>query len=558
MDSDSSNPGFGNGRSVKLSGIEYRRYDWQVETPVDSPGGFLNPKDVCNFVKSTPRSGNKDPTCIMCGANDVLIPSQNKKVCKNCDSSFWLWLKHQVVFKFCKGCKNFCFLAEFDDRPEGTKCTKCRQRSRDWYHSKRNGDENTSPSACGENISSRNPTPVSAMLIPDKKSSAFPFEATDSIINSQTESTQSLDRKAGAALVRKRSLSTFEDMDHDGLRSVNHRAYKKLVFSPAATSSSSNSDVYRTPASKMIALSTDESPNVSQAEKEAMAAATLSQIIPKFTTPHSRMNLFQTEANTGMSFLSTPSDTSGFGQKITPARSIVDASQLSMSSADTDSNRKCLTIRNDNNEDAEEALAAETFDRLISCHPSAGEQTPSLPPRHHQQTSNRRPPSLQLPELFPPLPHNSTRSSPTLHHSFGPDLNREIIAQRNRDSSLLASSSVQADKEPKTVERSGSRCDSRASHNSEHSNCSFATCSAGDDDESVFPALEKGAARHFTSHPPPVWSPKAMRPSNSPFRSLKDDVVDTKGKEQEKWQWDPNQNPLALLASLSSEKTGSK
>ena len=67
------------------------------------------------------------------------IPSQNKDVCKVCDSSFWLHQKLNVILKFCKGCKNFACLDDFSDKPDASKCTKCRERGRTNYLSRKNG-----------------------------------------------------------------------------------------------------------------------------------------------------------------------------------------------------------------------------------------------------------------------------------------------------------------------------------------------------------------------------------------------------------------------------------
>lgn len=244
---------------MRLLGGDYRKFLWHLDASVmDSPGGFLNPKDVCNFVKSTPRSSCRDLSCIMCGASDVSIPSQNKKVCKNCDSSFWLWTRHQVVFKFCKGCKNFCFLADFDDRPEGTKCTKCRQRSREWYHSKKGSEDNASPHGSCEADTPRSLVPTPAeYLVRSASTSALP----DSSSCSHRHVSQGSDElppvptlvlgdavaSKRSQLSRKRSLSALEDAATDGLRSVNHRAYKKLVFSPVANSSGEPAHVFVTP-----------------------------------------------------------------------------------------------------------------------------------------------------------------------------------------------------------------------------------------------------------------------------------------------------------------------
>ena len=86
----------------------------------------------------------------MCGRSGdnpaVTIPSQNKDVCRDCDVAYWLLLQHTVMIKFCKGCKNFVTLSEFAEKPEASKCSKCRQRGRDNYFSrKKNGGGASGP-----------------------------------------------------------------------------------------------------------------------------------------------------------------------------------------------------------------------------------------------------------------------------------------------------------------------------------------------------------------------------------------------------------------------------
>ena len=99
----------------------------------------------------------------MCGLRGN-IPSQNKDVCKSCDTVFWYHTKFDVVIKFCKGkfnkfefpvieiyefhviffqkfvtgCKNFVTLSEFQGKPEASKCGKCRHRGRQNYFARKN------------------------------------------------------------------------------------------------------------------------------------------------------------------------------------------------------------------------------------------------------------------------------------------------------------------------------------------------------------------------------------------------------------------------------------
>ena len=45
--------------------------------------------------------------CVMCG-QITTIPTQNKQVCRDCDSSCWYLQEYDVVVKFCKGRKTIC------------------------------------------------------------------------------------------------------------------------------------------------------------------------------------------------------------------------------------------------------------------------------------------------------------------------------------------------------------------------------------------------------------------------------------------------------------------
>jgi hypothetical protein len=128
-------------KSRVLIGNEYNDYSWKA--PFQSQSSkHLYHRDVMNYGRFDPHSiaGYQKAVpnqCIMCGRSDVIIPTQNKNICKFCDSSFWLHIHYKAVFKFCKGCKNFFFLEEFTDKPRGTKCEKCRERGKELYHLKK-------------------------------------------------------------------------------------------------------------------------------------------------------------------------------------------------------------------------------------------------------------------------------------------------------------------------------------------------------------------------------------------------------------------------------------
>lgn len=58
--------------------------------------------DIINFSRCS-----KSHQCVMCGNCNSKIPCQNKDVCKNCDSAFWLITNLNLVIKFCKGSFSF-------------------------------------------------------------------------------------------------------------------------------------------------------------------------------------------------------------------------------------------------------------------------------------------------------------------------------------------------------------------------------------------------------------------------------------------------------------------
>lgn len=87
--------------STKIS--NYSSFPWKSQlTRVDINEIKLH--EIINYTKlsSTPR---KMPLvfCSMCGKEEVEIPTQNKNICKICDSTYWYLEKYKVVLKFCKG-----------------------------------------------------------------------------------------------------------------------------------------------------------------------------------------------------------------------------------------------------------------------------------------------------------------------------------------------------------------------------------------------------------------------------------------------------------------------
>lgn len=156
-------------KSIRLEGDDYKKYEWNAFE------GLIKFKEVINYSKSkakviqpesplgaAPRFRTPEsflPRCVMCGLDNkqVSIPSQNKEVCKSCDSSFWYCARVQAIFKFCKGCKLFAGLKEFEGKPEASKCGKCRKRGRENYIIKKN-DFLRDIGTYGENSSDDNHT----------------------------------------------------------------------------------------------------------------------------------------------------------------------------------------------------------------------------------------------------------------------------------------------------------------------------------------------------------------------------------------------------------------
>ena len=63
----------------------------------------------------------------------IIIPSQNKGLCTNCDVNVWVITQTGFQIKWCKGCKNFRTWAAFGEKGLATKCMRCRERQREKY-----------------------------------------------------------------------------------------------------------------------------------------------------------------------------------------------------------------------------------------------------------------------------------------------------------------------------------------------------------------------------------------------------------------------------------------
>ena len=97
--------------------------------------------DLERVPDGTPAFGdivNHEPAgnrCVMCGqgGDDVVIPKQNKNICRQCDKATWVHRATNVHFKWCKGCKRFRNVTAFAEKVGASKCDKCRERGRQGY-----------------------------------------------------------------------------------------------------------------------------------------------------------------------------------------------------------------------------------------------------------------------------------------------------------------------------------------------------------------------------------------------------------------------------------------
>jgi hypothetical protein len=55
-----------------------------------------------------------------------VTPTQNKDVCKICDSVTWKHARTQAYFKWCKGCKRFHAIHAFAGKIKASKCDEAR------------------------------------------------------------------------------------------------------------------------------------------------------------------------------------------------------------------------------------------------------------------------------------------------------------------------------------------------------------------------------------------------------------------------------------------------
>lgn len=163
--------------SVLLNDREYFNFRWNL----DDTEIFR-----CNLVINFQRKRPKTNHCVMCGNSNCTIPSQNKGVCKSCDSSFWYSNELDVVFKFCKGCKTFCTLHEFGDKPVASKCLKCRKRGSISYFMKKSESSTIAGKEIINDESIRKKRRVDhSNTTDDERNLSTSFNASDSFICSK-------------------------------------------------------------------------------------------------------------------------------------------------------------------------------------------------------------------------------------------------------------------------------------------------------------------------------------------------------------------------------------
>jgi hypothetical protein len=109
--------------------------------PLPSFADIVNvPAEVLsNPIKSPQaleKAGLPPPKCVMClhrMGEGCIIRSQNKGVCSNCDSGFWLHERTGMIVKWCKGCKKFGAASDFSSKVWASKCNLCRGRVKRAY-----------------------------------------------------------------------------------------------------------------------------------------------------------------------------------------------------------------------------------------------------------------------------------------------------------------------------------------------------------------------------------------------------------------------------------------
>ena len=104
---------------------------------------------LINFVRTT-------GFCSMCGKprgegdGHVEIPTQNRGVCKVCDTATWKHNPTGAYFRWCKGCKRFHEIHAFAGKLRSTKCDDCRARGRANYRARAGAAPAPAPAATAD------------------------------------------------------------------------------------------------------------------------------------------------------------------------------------------------------------------------------------------------------------------------------------------------------------------------------------------------------------------------------------------------------------------------
>ena len=116
------------------------------ETLVNFPRAKSRAKIHCVMCGRYPRGGGGEDSDdgLTTSSCVVVIPRQNKDVCRDCDKALWRHNDSDTHFKWCKGCKRFRNLTAFAEKLAASKCDRCRERGRQGYQ-RRKGTGSSPP-----------------------------------------------------------------------------------------------------------------------------------------------------------------------------------------------------------------------------------------------------------------------------------------------------------------------------------------------------------------------------------------------------------------------------
>mmetsp|Transcript_22844 Transcript_22844/g.68525 ORF Transcript_22844/g.68525 Transcript_22844/m.68525 type:complete len:144 (+) Transcript_22844:253-684(+) len=118
------------------------------ESALTADAAGLDYMSVVNYQRSA-KGANQ--TCVMCGSSackngGVVIPRQNKDVCRDCDKALWRHEPTGAYFKWCKGCKRFHEIHAFAGKLKASKCDDSRARGRAGYMRRKDAPESSARS----------------------------------------------------------------------------------------------------------------------------------------------------------------------------------------------------------------------------------------------------------------------------------------------------------------------------------------------------------------------------------------------------------------------------